>query len=73
MNNIAEHKFAPNWEKVNVKSVMDTIIDQAKHDVKGNYMDLTLLINKDVPETISCDLNKIKQVILNLFNQSVIG
>jgi len=71
--NIAENKFSPNWEKVNVKSCMDTIIDQAKHDVKGNYMDLTILIDKDVPETIKSDLTKIKQVILNLFNQSVIG
>jgi signal transduction histidine kinase len=71
--NISENKFSPLWEKVNVKTCFDTIIEQAKHDVKGKYMDISLAIDKDVPETINCDLNKIKQVILNLFTQSVIG
>jgi len=46
---------------------------RAKADVKGKYMEVTLTIDKDVPESINSDINKIKQIVLNLFNQSVEG
>ena len=66
--NISENKFKPDFDKVNVKACFEDFLTRAKADVKGKYMDVTLQIEKDVPEYIHSDSAKIKQIILNLFN-----
>lgn len=71
--NVSENKFQPIFEKVHVKKCIDEIVALVKQDLKGRYMDINLVIDKDVPETIISDSNSMKLVILNLFNQSVIG
>jgi hypothetical protein len=52
---------------------MEEFVEICNQDVKQKYMDVTLQIDKDVPEFINTDAVKIKQVLLNMFNQSVIG
>ena len=70
--NISENKFQPTFEKVNVKKCIDEIVAHVKQDLKGRYMDINLVFDKDVPETIISDQMMMKNVILNLFNQSVV-
>jgi len=71
--NVSENKFKPDFDKVSVKACFEDLLTRAKADVKGKYMDVTLSIDKDVPDYITSDSAKIKQIVLNLFNQSVIG
>jgi len=70
---ISENKFVPIFESVSVGAVFEDLLTRAKADVKGKYMDVTLNIDKDVPSHITSDSALIKQILLNLFNQSVFG
>jgi len=51
-----------------VKKCIDEIVAHVKQDLKGRYMDINLVFDKDVPETIISDQMMMKNVILNLFN-----
>lgn len=66
--NISENKFNPNFEKIIVRQCFEDLKEMALEDVKGHNMEVTLNIDKDVPESIHSDISKINQVILNLFN-----
>ena len=55
-----------------MKKCIDEIVAHVKQDLKGRYMDINLVFDKDVPETIISDQMMMKNVILNLFNQSVV-
>ena len=71
--NISENKFYPNIENINVRKVLEELIEMLKIDLKGKHMEISLEIDSAVPENIQADLNKLRQVILNLFYQSVQG
>ena len=58
--NISENKFTPNFEKINVKLCFEDIKETALEEVKAHNMEVTLTIDKDVPEYIHSDATKIK-------------
>jgi hypothetical protein len=68
---ISENKFNPNFEQLNVKKTFEDISKAASEDVKNKYMEVNLIVEDDVPDTINSDYQKIRQVVMNLFNQSV--
>ena len=43
----------------------------AQADISNRNIDIQVEIDPEIPETISTDLNKLQQVILNLFLSSV--
>lgn len=65
---ISENKFNPNFEQLNVKKSFEDITKEASDDVKDKYMEVSLLVEENVPETINSDYQKIRQVVMNLFN-----
>lgn len=71
--NISENKFYPNIENINIRKCLEELVDLLKIDLKGKFMEINLEIDPAVPENIQADLNKLRQVILNLFYQSVQG
>lgn len=56
-----------------VKDIFEEIVKILSDDVKGKNMEVSLVIEDKVPEKINSDAQKIKQVVMNLFNQSVHG
>lgn len=45
--------------------------EMAQADISNRNIEIQVEIADDIPETISTDLNKLQQVILNLFLSSV--
>jgi hypothetical protein len=50
---------------------MKDIVDMSARDIKTRNIELTINIAKDVPTSISSDLSKIKQVLMNMLMQGV--
>jgi hypothetical protein len=70
---IMENKFDPQFESVEARPCFEAITKAAQEDVKGKYMEVSLEVDDKVPDAIYSDAEKIRQVVVNLFNQSVFG
>ena len=68
---ISENKFKPVFESVDMKRVMKDIVDMSARDIKTRNIELTINVASDVPATISSDISKIKQVLMNMLMQGV--
>jgi signal transduction histidine kinase len=49
-----------------MKTVMKDIVDMTARDIKTRNIELTVNVANDVPATISSDVSKIKQVLMNM-------
>ena len=54
-----------------MKRVMKDIVDMSARDIKTRNIELTINVASDVPATISSDISKIKQVLMNMLMQGV--
>lgn len=56
-----------------MKKIMKDIVDMSARDIKTRNIELTINVASDVPASISSDLSKIKQVLMNMLMQGVNG
>jgi signal transduction histidine kinase len=68
---ISENKFRQSNESTSIKQCINEIVEMTFRDLKTRNIDLQVTIAPEVPESISCDLHKAKQVIINMFMQGV--
>lgn len=66
MYNVSEKSFRPKYENANVQQLIKDAKGMALEDLKNRNIDLSIEVDPNVPETISSDVNKLQQVILNL-------
>lgn len=66
MYNVSEKSFRPKYENANVQQLIKDAKVMALEDLKNRNIDLSIEVDPNVPETISSDVNKLQQVILNL-------
>ena len=57
---ISENKFRPSNESTSVKNCVNEIVEMTFRDLKTRNIDLQVTIAPEVPESISCDLHKVK-------------
>jgi hypothetical protein len=68
---ISENKFKPISESVDMKTVMKDIVDMTARDIKTRNIELTINVASNVPASISSDLCKVKQVLMNMLMQGI--
>jgi signal transduction histidine kinase len=69
--NVSENAFRPKYESTSVEKLLKDAQEMAQADIANRNIDIQVEIDPEIPETISTDLNKLQQVILNLFLSSV--
>lgn len=66
MYHVSEKSFRPKYENANVEQLIKDAKDMTQETLQNRNIDLSIEVDHNVPETISSDLNKLQQVILNL-------
>jgi PAS domain S-box-containing protein len=68
---IESGKMELNIEQTNLKETLRQIIDLIQYDAKNKKLELTLTIEKEVPNYVFIDYIRVKQVLTNLLNNAV--
>ena len=70
---ISENKFKPNFENIDIRDAINEILEMTQGDLKSRNIEVTLNVAPEVPDQISADLMKVKQVVMNIFMQNVMN
>ena len=70
---ISENKFKPSNENVDIRTAINEILEMTQGDLKSRNIEVTLNVAPEVPDSISADLFKVKQVFMNIFMQNVMN
>jgi ribosomal protein S6 len=71
LSNIHEYKFRAHNEVANVPSVIDEIAEMTQPDLKNRGIELNVIIDDHLPQSITTDIHKMKQVLLNLLSNTI--